>query len=385
VDAILALEDGTWFKGVAAGADGEARGEVVFNTSMTGYQEVLTDPSYSGQIVTMTCPEIGNYGVSSEDVESRAPQVAGFIVREESPIASNWRSEGTLREYLVANGIVAISDIDTRALTRRLRSGGVMRGVIMTGSALDPAALVERARSLPTMEGSDLVRDVTCREAFDWPQEDPDEFGIPIAQRSKRRLKIAAYDFGMKWNILRRLSAHGCDVRVYPATTPAAELLASRPDGVFLSNGPGDPAPLTYAIDNAKTLVASNVPTFGICLGHQILGLALGGETFKLKFGHRGANHPVKKLETGKVEITSQNHGFAVDPKSLPDEVAVTHVNLYDGTVEGLRHKSKPVFCVQYHPEASPGPHDADYLFNDFLELIEGSGLMAHGSSRPKP
>jgi len=371
VDAILALEDGTWFKGVAAGADGEARGEVVFNTSMTGYQEVLTDPSYSGQIVTMTCPEIGNYGVSSEDVESRAPQVAGFIVREESPIASNWRSEGTLREYLVANGIVAISDIDTRALTRRLRSGGVMRGVIMTGSALDPAALVERARSLPTMEGSDLVRDVTCREAFDWPQEDPDEFGIPIAQRSKRRLKIAAYDFGMKWNILRRLSAHGCDVRVYPATTPAGELLASRPDGVFLSNGPGDPAPLTYAIDNAKTLVASNVPTFGICLGHQILGLALGGETFKLKFGHRGANHPVKKLETGKVEITSQNHGFAVDPKSLPDEVAVTHVNLYDGTVEGLRHKSKPVFCVQYHPEASPGPHDADYLFDDFIGLIE--------------
>jgi carbamoyl-phosphate synthase small subunit len=221
------------------------------------------------------------------------------------------------------------------------------------------------------MEGSDLERDVTCREAFDWPQEDPDEFGIPIAQRSKRRLKIAAYDFGMKWNILRRLSAHGCDVRVYPATTPAAELLASRPDGVFLSNGPGDPAPLTYAIDNAKTLVASKVPTFGICLGHQILGLALGGETFKLKFGHRGANHPVKKLETGKVEITSQNHGFAVDPKSLPNEVAVTHVNLYDGTVEGLRHKSKPVFCVQYHPEASPGPHDADYLFDDFLKLIE--------------
>ena len=373
MEAILALEDGTWFKGAAAGAEGEARGEVVFNTSMTGYQEVLTDPSYSGQIVTMTCPEIGNYGVSSEDVESRVPQVAGFIVREESPIASNWRSEGTLREYLVANSIVAISDIDTRALTRRLRSGGVMRGVIMTGDALDPAALVERARSLPTMEGSDLVRDVTCREAFDWPQEDPDEFGIAIARRAKRRLKVAAYDFGMKWNILRRLSAHGCDVRVYPATTPAAELLASSPDGIFLSNGPGDPAPLTYAIENAKTLIESNVPTFGICLGHQILGLAMGGETFKLKFGHRGANHPVKKLETGKVEITSQNHGFAVDPKSLPDDVAVTHVNLYDGTVEGLRHTSKPVFCVQYHPEASPGPHDADYLFDDFLKLIEES------------
>ena len=382
-EAILALEDGTWFTGAAAGADGEARGEVVFNTSMTGYQEVLTDPSYSGQIVTMTCPEIGNYGVSPEDVESRVPQVAGFIVREESPIASNWRSEGTLRDYLVANRIVAISDIDTRALTRKLRSGGVMRGVIMTGKALDPAALVTRARSLPAMEGSDLVRAVTCQEAFDWPQEDPDEFGIAIVRRSKRRLKVAAYDFGMKWNILRRLSAHGCDVRVYPATTPAAELLAAKPDGVFLSNGPGDPAPLTYAIENAKMLIASNVPTFGICLGHQILGLAMGGETFKLKFGHRGANHPVKKIETGKVEITSQNHGFAVDPTSLPEDVAVTHVNLYDGTVEGLRHAHKPVFCVQYHPEASPGPHDADYLFDDFLELIEGSGPTAHGSSKP--
>jgi len=377
MEAILALEDGTWFKGLAAGADGEARGEVVFNTSMTGYQEVLTDPSYSGQIVTMTCPEIGNYGVSPQDVESRAPQVAGFIVREESPIASNWRSEGTLRDYLVANRIVAISDIDTRALTRRLRSGGVMRGVIATGTALAPEALVERARTLPTMEGSDLVRGVTCDQPFDWPQEDPDEFGIEPPRRvggGQSRLKIAAYDFGMKWNILRRLSAHGCDVRVYPATTPANELLASKPDGVFLSNGPGDPAPLTYAIDNAKTLVASGVPTFGICLGHQILGLAMGGQTFKLKFGHRGANHPVKKLDTGKVEITSQNHGFAVDPASLPEDVAVTHVNLYDGTVEGLRHKSAPVFCVQYHPEASPGPHDADYLFDDFLKLIETRG-----------
>jgi len=371
MEAILALEDGTWFKGLAAGAQGEARGEVVFNTSMTGYQEVLTDPSYSGQIVTMTCPEIGNYGVSSEDVESRAPHVAGFIVRQESPVASNWRAEGTLREYLVNNKIVAISDIDTRALTRTLRSGGVMRGVIMTGDNLDPRALVERARSIPTMEGSDLVRDVTCREPFDWPLENPDAFGITPARRARRRLKIAAYDFGMKWNILRRLSAHGCDVRVYPATTPAETLLASGPDGVFLSNGPGDPAPLAYAIDNAKTLVASDVPVFGICLGHQILGLAMGGQTFKLKFGHRGANHPVKKLETGKIEITSQNHGFAVDPASLPGDVAVTHLNLYDGTVEGLRHKERPVFCVQYHPEASPGPHDADYLFDDFLELIE--------------
>jgi len=372
MEAILALEDGTVFHGHAAGAEGEARGEVVFNTSMTGYQEVLTDPSYSGQIVTMTCPEIGNYGVSSEDVESRAPQVAGFIIRDESPVASNWRSERTLRDYLVENRIVAISDIDTRALTRQLRSGGVMRGIIGTGHGLDPKALVERARAIPPMEGSDLVSGVTTTTAFDWEQEDPDEFGITPARRAKRRLKIAAYDFGMKWNIMRRLSAHGCDVRVYPAKTPASELLASNPDGVFLSNGPGDPAPLTYAIDNAKTLVASNVPVFGICLGHQILGLAMGGSTYKLKFGHRGANHPVKKLATGKVEITSQNHGFAVDPATLPEDVEVTHLNLYDKTVEGLRHKTRPVFCVQYHPEASPGPHDADYLFDDFLELIEG-------------
>jgi carbamoyl-phosphate synthase small subunit len=373
MEAILALEDGTWFRGEAAGADGHAHGEVVFNTSMTGYQEVLTDPSYAGQIVTMTCPEIGNYGVSPEDVESRAPQVAGFIIRDESPMASNWRAEMTLREYLVANHIVAISDIDTRALTRRLRSGGVMRGVIATGEALDPETLVERARAIPQMEGSDLVRGVTAPAAFDWPAEDPDEFGVTPERRPARRLKIAAYDFGMKWNILRRLSAHGCDVRVYPAMTPASDLLATNPDGVFLSNGPGDPAPLAYAIDNARTLVASNVPVFGICLGHQILGLAMGGSTFKLKFGHRGANHPVKKLSTGKVEITAQNHGFAVDPASLPDDVEVTHLNLYDGTVEGLRHKTRPVFCVQYHPEASPGPHDADYLFDDFLRLIEGT------------
>jgi carbamoyl-phosphate synthase small subunit len=372
-DAILALENGTWFRGVAAGAEGEARGEVVFNTSMTGYQEVLTDPSYAGQIVTMTCPEIGNYGVSPQDVESRAPQVAGFIVREASPIASNWRAEGTLRDYLVTHRIVAIAEIDTRALTRTLRSSGVMRGVIATGGGLDPAELVERARRIPTMEGSDLVRDVTCERAFDWPREDPDEFGVAPAHRAGRRLKVAAYDFGMKWNILRRLSAHGCDVRVYPAATPASELLATRPDGVFLSNGPGDPAPLAYAIANAKALVASGVPVFGICLGHQILGLAMGGETYKLKFGHRGANHPVKKLATGRVEITSQNHGFAVNPASLPEDVEVTHLNLYDGTVEGLRHRTRPVFCVQYHPEASPGPHDADYLFDDFLEMMEKS------------
>jgi carbamoyl-phosphate synthase small subunit len=248
-----------------------------------------------------------------------------------------------------------------------------MRGVVATGDALDPKALADRALAIPQMEGSDLVRGVTSPTSFDWPSEDPDEFGITPDRRPARRLKIAAYDFGMKWNILRRLSAHGCDVRVYPATAPASELLATNPDGVFLSNGPGDPAPLAYAIDNAKALIDADVPVFGICLGHQILGLAMGGSTFKLKFGHRGANHPVKKLATGKVEITSQNHGFAVDPSSLPSDVEITHVNLYDGTVEGLRHKTHPVFCVQYHPEASPGPHDADYLFDDFLQMIEES------------
>jgi carbamoyl-phosphate synthase small subunit len=370
-EAVLALEDGTIYRGVAAGAEGETTGEVVFNTSLTGYQEILTDPSYSGQIVTMTCAEIGNYGVAADDVESRRPQVAGFIIRDESPVASNWRAQGTLRDYLIANDIVAIADIDTRELTRKLRSGGVMRGVVATGDSLDETALVEKARSTPKMEGSDLVKVVTSQEPFDWPEEDPDEFDIRTDRRARRRLKIAAYDYGMKWNIMRRLSAHGCDVRVYPAFTPASELLATNPDGVFLSNGPGDPAPLTYAVDNAKAIADSGVPTFGICLGHQILGLALGGRTFKLKFGHRGGNHPVKQLSTGKIEITSQNHGFAVDPDSLPADVEVTHRNLYDGTVEGLRHKSQPVFSVQYHPEASPGPHDADYLFYDFIKLIE--------------
>ena len=368
--AILALENGIWYEGDSAGAPGETGGEVVFNTSLTGYQEILTDPSYSGQIVTMTAPEIGNYGIAPEDGESRAPQVAGFIVRDESPMASNWRASGTLRDYLVAHGIVAISDVDTRALTRVLRSSGVMRGIIATGDR-DPRELVERTRAIPEMQGSDLVVGVTCDRPFDWNPVPSDEFAPPPQRRAGRPLRIAAYDFGMKWNILRRFTAHGCDVRVFPATAPASDLLADKPDGVFLSNGPGDPAVLDYAIRNAADLVKADVPVFGICLGHQILSLALGAQTYKLKFGHRGANHPVKELESGKVEITSQNHGFAVDADTLPSDLKVTHVNLYDGTVEGLRHLTKPVFCVQYHPEAAPGPHDADYLFRQFLDEME--------------
>jgi carbamoyl-phosphate synthase small subunit len=377
MNAILALEDGTWYRGVAAGASGETSGEVVFNTSMTGYQEVLTDPSYAGQIVTMTAPLIGNYGVASGDAESIVPRVAGFVMRESSPIASNWRADGTLRDYLVRHGIVAIADIDTRALTRVLRSAGVMRGVIATGSP-DPMALVEKARSIPKMEGADLVKGVTCDSPFewrdrarDWGEDDHAEFGISPERRSSRRLRVAAYDFGVKYNILRRLSTYGCDVHVFPASALASELLAIEPDGVFLSNGPGDPAVLSYAIDNVRQLAQSDVPMFGICLGHQIMGLAVGAKTYKLKFGHRGANHPVKELESGKVEITSQNHGFAVDPDSLPSDTTVTHLNLYDGTVEGFRHKTKPIFSVQYHPEASPGPHDADYLFREFLDAME--------------
>jgi carbamoyl-phosphate synthase small subunit len=368
--ATLALENGIWYEGEAAGAPGETGGEVVFNTSLTGYQEILTDPSYSGQIVTMTAPEIGNYGVAPEDEESRAPQVAGFVIREESPVASNWRAEETLREYLVRHGVVAISDVDTRALTRILRSSGVMRGIIATGDH-DPRQLVERARDLPRMEGSDLVADVTCDRPFDWTPAPSDEFAPIPERRAGRPLRIAAYDLGMKYNILRRFAAHGCDVRVFPATTPASELLATSPDGIFLSNGPGDPAVLDYAIENASQIVKADVPVFGICLGHQVLALALGGQTYKLKFGHRGANHPVKELDSGRIEITSQNHGFAVDPQSLPAGVRVTHLNLYDGTVEGLRHETKPVFCVQYHPEAAPGPHDADYLFRQFLDEME--------------
>ena len=377
MNAVLALEDGTWFKGVSAGAPGETSGEVVFNTSLSGYQEVLTDPSYAGQIVTMTAPQIGNYGVTANDGESDRVHVAGFVMRDPSPVSSNWRANGTLRDYLIRHNIVAIGDVDTRALTRRLRSGGVMRGVIATGS-VEPADLVARARLVESMEGSDLVKNVTCREAYDFETSLADavsdaEFGIPPQRRATRPLKVAAYDFGIKLNILRRLAAHGCQVRVFPASAPASDLLAWEPDGIFLSNGPGDPAAVTYAVQNVKTLTQGDVPIFGICLGHQLMGLALGAKTYKLKFGHRGGNHPVKQLDSGAIEITAQNHGFAVDPDSLPSTTRVTHLNLYDGTVEGLRHVDKPIFSVQYHPEASPGPHDADYLFREFLDEMEKS------------
>jgi carbamoyl-phosphate synthase small subunit len=373
--AVLALEDGTWFKGVSAGAPGETTGEVVFNTSMTGYQEVLTDPSYAGQIVTMTAPQIGNYGVANADQESGAPKVAGFIMRDPSPISSNWRAQGTLKDYLTQHGIVAIGDVDTRALTRKLRSAGVMRGVIATGSH-DPQALVERARAIPEMEGSDLVKTVTCAEPYDFTTTLGDavaeaSFGVAPLKRASRPLRVAAYDYGIKLNILRRLAAHGCEVRVFPADTPASDVMAWQPDGVFLSNGPGDPAAVTYAVDNIRELVDTGVPMFGICLGHQLMALALGAKTYKLKFGHRGGNHPVKQLDSGAIEITAQNHGFAVDPESLPATARVTHLNLYDGTVEGLRHVDKPIYSVQYHPEASPGPHDADYLFTQFIETME--------------
>ena len=384
--ATLALENGTTFEGISVGADGETEGEVVFNTSLTGYQEVLTDPSYSGQIVTMTAPQIGNYGVTAEDCESRQTSVAGFVVREASPVTSNWRAEGSFRDYLRQNGIVAIAEIDTRQLTRILRGVGVMRGVIGTGN-VSAQALVDKAKHSAKMEGADWVKAVTCDAPFVWnAQTAPQGAGAPAGPAdfivAPSRLAsaaagggartIAAYDLGMKWNILRRFTNHGLNVQVFPATTPAEEVLATKPAGIFFSNGPGDPAALDYVGRNAKVAAESGVPVFGICLGHQVLALGLGGKTFKMKFGHRGTNHPVKHLETGQVEITSQNHGFAVDPDSLPKDVEVTHLNLYDGTVEGLKHRERPVFCVQYHPEAAPGPHDADYLFGRFLDAIDG-------------
>ena len=358
--AILYLEDGTVFEGVAFGADTESLGEVVFNTSMTGYQEILTDPSYAGQIVVMTQPQIGNYGTNSEDGESSKPRVEGFVLRECSPIYSNWRGEQTLDAYLRQHGISGISEVDTRALVRHIREKGAMRGGISTSSV---DSVRRKVLAHPTMAGLDCVKFVTTPESYSWPVE-ASEF------------RVVAYDFGIKHNILRCLASRGCDVTVVPATTAAEDVLAMDPDGVFLSNGPGDPEPLDYIVANVKKLLGHK-PVFGICLGHQLLGLALGGRTFKLKFGHRGGNQPVQNLVTRKIEITSQNHGFAVDPDSLNDSIVqLTHVNLNDQTLEGMKHRSLPAFSVQYHPEASPGPHDSLYLFDDFLDL-----MRAHRSS----
>ncbi len=370
MEAILALEDGLVFRGRSFGAAGERGGEVVFNTAMTGYQEVLTDPSYRGQIVVMTCPEIGNYGVNDLDVESRRVQVEGFVVRECSEIPSSWRARKDLPQYLREHEIPALAEIDTRALTRHLRSGGVLRGIL---SALDPSQenLIRKARALPRLAEIDLVGRVTCASSAQWRGGGPVAWAGPLTRgRRPIRHRVVAIDYGMKENILRSLTAAGCRVTVMPARTCSEEVLGASPDGVFLSNGPGDPEVLPYAASMVRGLLG-RVPIFGICLGHQIMGLAFGGRTFKLKFGHRGINHPVKNLLNGRVEITAQNHGYAVDPESLPADVEITHINLNDGTVEGLRHRSEPAFSVQYHPEASPGPHDALYLFGEFVRLME--------------
>ncbi len=382
--AVLALEDGTVYHGQAFGARTSACGEVCFNTSMTGYQEILTDPSYKGQIVAMTCPLIGNYGVNRQDVESWRPHVAGFVVREVSPVVSNWRADRSLAGYLEENGLPGIQGIDTRALTKKLRVRGAMKGFISTEHGVSSEEAVARARSWEGLVGVDYVREVTHKEAFIWDEGDTESGNFSLTRggqvcdaRNVREalppadVPVVAYDFGMKYNILRRLRQRGFKVQVVPAGTSASEALKYKPAGIFLSNGPGDPAALGYAVQAVRELTRTGIPIFGICLGHQLLGQAFGGKTFKLKFGHRGANQPVKDLETGRVEITSQNHGFAVDAASLPSDVTVNRINLNDQTVEGMRHNTRPVFCVQYHPEASPGPHDSTRLFEEFRDLIE--------------
>ena len=384
--AILALEDGSVFHGTGFGASASACGEVCFNTSMTGYQEILTDPSYKGQIVTMTYPLIGNYGINEKDMESWRPHAAGFVIRELSPVVSNWRADCSLGDYLEKNGIPGIQGIDTRSLTKKLRVRGALNGFITTENISTDEA-VKRAKAWPGLVGVDYVKEVTHKQSFRWDEKNEQSGAFDLVRgnalldaRNHTKplpaadIPIVAFDFGMKYNILRRLRQQGFNIQVLPATTSAADALKHKPAGIFLSNGPGDPAALDYIVREVKTLVNSGIPIFGICLGHQILGQALGGKTFKLKFGHRGGNQPVKDLDSGKVEITSQNHGFAVDAASLPSDVAVNRINLNDQTVEGLRHKSKPIFCVQYHPEASPGPHDSTPLFGEFRQMIERKG-----------
>jgi len=372
VEAILALEDGRIFRGRAFGARGEKCGEVVFNTSMTGYQEILTDPSYSGQIVTMTYPEMGNYGTNTADHESNAPQAEGFVVREVSVWPSNWRARQGLAQYLREHRIPGIADVDTRALTRHIRSHGAMKGVLSTLDA-DCESLVRKAREAPGLHEQDLVARVTCAQSYGWDQPREDRWGSDLGPAGARaNLRCVAFDFGIKRNILRFLHETGFDVTVVPGQFTAPDVLALKPDAVFLSNGPGDPAVPDYAIRAVRELTGA-VPIFGICLGHQILGLALGAKTFKLKFGHRGANHPVRDLRTGKVAVTSQNHGYAVDPETLPRGVELTHVNLNDSTLEGFAFPEARIVAVQYHPESSPGPHDSHHLFREFRELVTGS------------
>lgn len=368
--AKLALENGKVFAGQAFGAGGESAGEVVFNTSMTGYQEILTDPSYFGQIVTMTYPLIGNYGVNADDRESAKPWLSGFVVRELSGVASNFRQTSTLGDYLAKHGIIGIQGIDTRTLVLSIRQQGAMKGVLSTVD-LDDGSLVAKAKASPSLVGRDLAKSVMPAGPIEWSAGNANGWKfLPDAKTGARRFNVVALDFGLKWNIARCLVESGCNVTIVPGTTGAADILARKPDGVFISNGPGDPEPLTYAVKTLQQLIGKT-PIFGICLGHQLLGMAFGAKTFKLKFGHRGANQPVLNRLTNKVEITTQNHGFAVDPATLPRDVEPTHVNLNDQTLEGLRHRELPVFSVQYHPEASAGPHDSAYLFSQFRHIME--------------
>lgn len=367
--AVLVLEDGRTFSGASFGADGECFGEMVFNTSMSGYQEILTDPSYAGQIVAMTYPLIGNYGVNEEDVESRRPWVEGFVVREASRIVSNWRSTESLNSYLIRNDIVGIEHIDTRALVRHIRDKGAMRAGISTVD-LDAKSLLERVLASPDMNNRELASAVTVDEMFEYQAETRPVGSVP---QTESKYHVVAFDFGVKTNSLREFTKFGCKITVVPSDTSADEVLALRPDGIFLSNGPGDPASMKKVVEEIKKLTEAQVPMFGICLGHQLIGSAFGGETYKLQFGHRGGNQPIKDLTTGKIEITSHNHGFAVAAASLPAEIEVTHINLNDQTVAGLRHKTLPVFSVQYHPESAPGPHDSEYLFERFVGLMEAS------------